>query len=212
MRYIGCQARRQRRRDWRWQQRPLQCLAIPMHTAFVQLAEGVQLQHLHRHGVQHFVGEQHAAPMFRQRLPMLNAGHGRVLPRLQIGAGFQQGIGCVRQISQDLPGQRAAPSAKFQNAVRPWIRLQGPGQHGGQHPAHFRSRNEVAGCAKAGLSRHIIAQPRRVEGEFHITTKGDYPTGGVDFLPDMRQQRRRVGQRISVRNGQTCLARPMRMG
>ena len=107
------------------------------------------------------------------------------------------------QLQQQFAGQHAAAGAGFED-LRSRIRHDLRRRHGQgarKQRRDFRRSDKVAGCTEFLRAATVVAEPRRVERQFHVAGKGNPAAGCGDFVSDVLAQRIAGGARIGGRFG-----------
>ena len=170
-----------------------------------------------RQRIDHFVGEQHAAPSALRRhvQPFDQVEQQRVevfaqaftLAFAQIGAGFEDGVTrrqCIQReqfLQRDL-GESTAATAEFHEVdLRPKFaqdRRHAVGDAGGEQRAELRRSDEIAAAAELGRTGAVVTKARRVQAQLHETRERNRAAVGEDLFLYQRTQALAVRQRGGV--------------
>ena len=168
---------------------------------------------MHRHRIQHFIGQNQAGKAFRQTVQPDQTFEQmrrfrleqRALPGLQIGADFEnavlrrQGLPAF-QFAQQIERQTAAAGAQFEDVAAGCLqhRLGAARQRAAEQRRHFRRGDEIARRAELRRAAGVITQARRIQRQFHVAGERHPAAGAVDFGLDMGADIPAVAQRFRV--------------
>ena len=196
---------------------PCELAGLINHAAFEQLA--IQPAHqMDRHRVEHFIGQNQTAKTVRQRI---EPDHARqqlrrfrrqqgALSVTQVGTEFKNPVlrrqtFATLQFAQQIERQTTAAGAEFQD-VAAGLHQHGFGgtrQRATEQRRHFRRGDEITGRAELGRASGVVAQPRRIEGQFHVAGERNPAACPLDFSLDMGAHLAAMDQRIRVGGRQT---------
>jgi hypothetical protein len=115
-----------------------------------------------------------------------------LLARAQLGADFENGVVHRQgieplQFCQHVDRQPPAAATEFEDVAATFgkHRPDGVRQGAAEQRGQFRRGDEVACSAELGRAGGVIAEPRRVEHDFHVTRERDPATFGFDKLTQM---------------------------
>ena len=177
-----------------------------------------QREQPHRQRVDHFIGDQRAAPRrcgrriqpFRQVFQMRTMlQKRRTLAFAQVGAAFKQAItrGQRRQafeFQQQFCRQRAAAGAEFENVAAGFAqcRCERTREAAREQESQLRRGDEIPRHPELGRAGAVVAQARRIQRQLHVTREIQCATGRRDFCTDHRGEPLAVGAFVGTGFGQ----------
>ena len=172
---------------------------------------------MHRHRVDHFVGEHHAAKFPGQPVEPGDFGEAlrrepsdrRALAHGQFGAGFEDRVALdraaePRKLREQFPGQFAAARAELKQ-VRPGFGEQLrhlPRQRLREQRPQRRRGDEIACGPELRRPAGVVPEARRVEGQLHVVGEAEPAAGRGNGGLDPCDQRPARVERVGSGHGQ----------
>ena len=163
---------------------------------------------MRRNRVEHFVHHDGAVDRVRQafapfdprELSRRPRGDRRALPRLELGAHFDNPItrnrcAACRERHQQIGRKRTGPGAQlhdFTTRRRREDRSNLRRECGAEQRRQLRCSDKVAAGAEFARARDVVAQSRRVQRHLQVTVEGQKSASAIDCACDRRDDARAV--------------------
>ena len=186
--------------------------------AALEPAIGPSRNDVHRHCVQHFVGEDRAVDRRGQRVDPVDtldvcrrrARDRQPLPLAQVRRRLEDRIPRRQRVAhgervQEVGGEPAAATAQLDDLAAFGCdedRRRLHRQRLREERRHFRRRDEIAGRAQLGRSRRVVAEAGGVEREIHVALEGDRPAALGNRGPDAGHDPLAVRAGVGLGDGQ----------